>query len=127
MSQATEAPAVVGTWTGTVTYEGKVDAYTVTFDADGSVELTTEDSTGTGSWTTTGPDTVSWTLKEEFKRDESGNAPAKVIPGAAYIEISIESTVDGDTFNGAGTAQICTAQGHVIHATRAETSGRKQD
>jgi hypothetical protein len=126
MSQATEAPTVVGTWTGTVTYEGKVDAYTVTFAADGSVELTTEDSTGTGSWTATGPDTVSWSLKEHFKRDESGNAPAKVIPGAAYIEISIESTVDGDAFSGAGTAQICTAEGHVIHATRAETTGRKQ-
>ena len=47
----------VGEWSGEVVYQGKTDAYTVTFAADGGVVLTTTESSGSGHWSATGDDT----------------------------------------------------------------------
>jgi hypothetical protein len=116
------AGVAVGQWSGSVTYEGKVDEYTVVFDEDGTATLSTTESTGEGTWSATGPDTFTYTIKEYFKRDESGAVPDKVIPGAAYVEINIEARRSGATFAGSGTAYVRTADGQVIHSTAAETS-----
>jgi hypothetical protein len=120
MSQVTDAP--VGRWSGTVTYEGKVDEYTVAFNESGSVSLSTPESTGRGSWSATGQDTFDFTVKEVFNTDESGAAPDKVLPGAAYVEIHIAARRSGATFAGSGTAQVRGADGSVLHSTTAETT-----
>jgi len=115
----------VGRWSGTASYEGKVDEYTVSFTEDGSVTLETTESTGTGTWSSTGPDTFTYTVKEVFTQDESGGMPAKVLPGAAYVEIHFDARRDGSTFTGTGTAQIRAADGSVIHSTTARTTAHQ--
>jgi hypothetical protein len=115
----------VGRWSGRVVYEGKVDEYTVTFDENGDVSLATADSTGSGSWSATGGDTFSFSVKEVFIMDESGAAPAKVLPGAAYVQIDIDAQRAGSTFTGAGVAQVCGADGSLIHSITAQTSAER--
>jgi hypothetical protein len=123
MTQSIDVP--VGQWSGKVVYEGKTDEYTVTFDENGDVSLVTADSTGSGSWSATGQDTFSFMVKEVFTKDDSGAAPAKVLPGAAYVQINIDARHTGSAFTGEGIAEVRGADGSVIHSTKAETSAER--
>ncbi|MEU6942809.1 hypothetical protein ABZ943_40340, partial [Streptomyces rubiginosohelvolus] len=67
MSESPRTPA--GQWTGTVTHDGEVDDYTVTFQEDGSLVVVTQKSTGTGSWSVTGDGAFTFFLREEFNTD----------------------------------------------------------
>jgi len=117
--------APYGTWKGAVTYEGNVDEYTIEFTQTGQTVMDTEDSVGTGTWVETSPNTFVFTSKEQFKLDEHGNRPAKVIQGADYVQIAITATRDGDTFSGVGTAEVRGLDGSIMFATKAETAASK--
>lgn len=106
----------VGRWSGGAAYAGNVDEFVAEFFPDGSVVIDTPHSDGTGSWTATGPDAFSFEVNEHFKRDENGQLPPKVLPGAAYVRIAITAQRDGDSFAGPGTSEICTADGQVMHS-----------
>lgn len=120
MLDANEAP--LGRWTGTVSYEGQTDEYTIEFAEDGTVSLDTPASTGQGIWTESGQGAFAFVVKEEFKRDEAGNLPPKVLPGAAYIDIEIEARRTGPNYAGAGVARIRMADGTAMHTTSVETA-----
>lgn len=114
----------IGRWVGTVTYEGQTDEYTVEFGDAGEALLDTAVSGGQGTWAASGGGPFSFTIKEVFKRDADGNLPAKVLPGAAYIDIEIEARRRGATYSGTGIARICDAGGAVIHVASVETTAR---
>ncbi|MGY1683811.1 hypothetical protein [Geodermatophilus sp. SYSU D01176] len=119
MSEFANAP--VGLWSGTVAYDGKKDDYTIGFSENGSVDLTTLESTGAGTWTMTGDGAFTYTVKEVFTVDEAGAPPEKVLPGAAYVQIDISAQHTGSTFTGSGIAHVRGADGRVIHSTLAKT------
>ena len=110
----------VGRWSGEAAYAGNVDEFIAEFSEDGTVRLDTPHSDGAGSWASTGPDAFSFAVKEVFRRDENGELPPKVLPGAAYIRIAIEARREDDVFTGPGTAEICTAEGQVMHSVAVE-------
>ncbi|MGI5237975.1 ester cyclase [Dactylosporangium sp. CA-139066] len=113
--------APVGLWSGTATYEGKRDEYTIGFNENGAVELRSSESTGVGSWWVTGDDEFRYSVREMFTMDASGAPPEKVIPGAAYVQIDITARRDGGTFTGSGTASIRTKDGRLIHSATVQT------
>jgi hypothetical protein len=120
MADITQTP--VGRWTGEVAYDGKVDEYTVSFAEDGSVSLETAESDGSGTWSSTEASSFSYEVTEVFKVDEFGAMPEKVLPGAAYIKITIDARKDGATFSGTGKAEIFTMDGQMVHSTAVTTS-----
>ncbi len=119
MLNAAETP--LGRWTGTVSYEGQTDEYTIEFAEDGTVSLDTPASTGQGTWTEAGQGAFAFAVREDFKRDEAGNLPSKVLPGAAYIDIEIQARRTGSDYAGAGVARIRMADGSAMHTTSVET------
>jgi len=86
---STSQTSPVGRWSGKVTYEGKVDEFTVDFANNGTLSLTTHRSTGQGRWTANGEGTFTFTVKEEFQMLPNGQRPPGVLPGAAYVQIDI--------------------------------------
>lgn len=116
--------APVGQWSGTVTHDGEVDEYTVTFSENGSLELTTRKSSGQGSWSATGEDTFSFTFKEVFNVDAGQHSPNG--KAAAYIQIDIDARRSGSTYSGSGTAEVHGPDGAVIYSTVASTTARQQ-
>lgn len=106
-----------GLWSGTVTHDGQVDKYTVTFAQDGTLSMVTPVSKGGGDWAQTGPDRFHFKAKEIFHK-EAG------MP-ASYVEITIDATLTGTTYEGTGTATIHAEDGSLIYATTAETSARQ--
>jgi predicted ester cyclase len=117
--------APVGLWSGTVTYEGKQDEYTIGFNENGAVEMGTGESTGIGSWSVTGDETFRYSVRETFTPGANGEPPTKVIPGAAYVQIDITARRDGGTFTGSGTAEIRTRDGRLIHSSALQTLARQ--
>lgn len=117
--------APTGRWTGEVAYEGQVDAFTIGFADNGTVSLDTAESTGAGTWSATGADTFTFSLKEVFKLDESGALPAKVLPGAAYIIIEVNAQREGTEFTGWGTARIYAADGALVHSTGVKVTAHR--
>lgn len=113
----------VGRWTGTVTHDGEVDDYTVTFAPDGSLSVTTEKSTGTGTWSVTGEAELEFSLRENFNVDV-----AQISPNghrAAYIQIDFTARPDGDTLTGEGRAVVHGPDDSVIYGTDATTEVRR--
>ncbi|ALC28501.1 MULTISPECIES: hypothetical protein [Streptomyces] len=122
MSDSPRTPA--GQWTGTVTHDGEVDDYTVTFQEDGSLVVVTQKSTGTGSWSVTGDGAFTFFLREEFNTDVTQISPTGF--RAAYIKIDIEARLEGDAkFTGRGKAVVHGPDDTVIYATDAETDARR--
>jgi hypothetical protein len=117
--------APTGRWTGKAVHDGQVDPFTMDFDEGGTVALDSDDSTGAGTWTATGAETFSFLIKEEFKRDESGALPAKVLPGASYIMIDVDARRDGTGFAGSGNALIHAVDGTVVHSTEVTITARQ--
>ncbi|MGW1542612.1 dehydrogenase [Streptomyces sp. NPDC002309] len=113
----------VGRWTGTVTHDGEVDDYTVTFVPDGSLSVTTKKSTGTGSWTVTGDSGLEFSLREDFNLDVTQISPNG--HHAAYIQIDISARRDGETLTGEGKAVVHGPDGAVIYGTDATTAARR--
>ncbi|WP_240117040.1 MULTISPECIES: dehydrogenase [unclassified Streptomyces] len=113
----------VGRWTGTVTHDGEVDDYTVTFEPDGSLTVVTKKSTGTGSWTVTGDDSLEFSLREDFNVDITQISPNG--HHAAYIQIDISAQRDGETIAGEGKAVVHGPDDVVIYATDAQTEARR--
>lgn len=113
----------VGRWTGTVSHDGEVDDYTVTFQPDGSLSVTTQKSTGYGSWTVTGDDVLEFSLREDFNVEVTQISPNG--HHAAYIQIDIAARSDGETFSGEGKAVVHGPDDVVIYATDARTEARR--
>ncbi|MEU0671737.1 dehydrogenase [Streptomyces sp. NPDC006172] len=113
----------VGQWTGTVTHDGEVDEYTVTFVPDGSLSVTTKKSTGYGSWTVTGDDSLEFSLREDFNLDVTQISPNG--HRAAYIQIDITARHEGDALTGEGKAVVHGPDDVVIYATDARTEARR--
>ncbi|MEV7996809.1 dehydrogenase [Streptomyces sp. NPDC086077] len=113
----------VGRWTGTVTHDGEVDDYTVTFEPDGSLSVTTKKSTGTGSWTVTSDTELEFSLREDFNLDVTQISPNG--HHAAYIQIDISARRDGDTLTGEGKAVVHGPDDAVIYGTDATTEARR--
>jgi predicted ester cyclase len=110
----------IGQWSGAVTYEGKRDEFTVELAPEGKVVLNTEDSAGSGTWSMNADGTFSFSIKEEFIRAADGTAPAKVLPGAAYVQIHFLAKATGETFGGNGVAEVRGFAGELIASTVAE-------
>lgn len=118
------APTPTGQWTGTVTHDGETDDYTVTFHPDGSLDVTTEKSTGAGSWTPTGDETFEFYIREDFNPDHTQISPNG--HRAAYIKIDIAARREGGSaFTGTGKAVVHSAEDVVIYATDAATEARR--
>jgi hypothetical protein len=113
----------VGRWTGTVTHDGEVDDYTVTFEPDGSLSVTTKKSTGTGAWTVTVDAELRFSLREDFNLDATQISPNG--HRAAYIQIDITARYDGDTFTGEGKAVVHGPDDSVIYGTDATTEAHR--
>lgn len=114
---------LVGQWTGTVTHDGEVDEYTVTFNENGSLELSTRKSSGQGSWSATGQDTFSFTFREIFNADAGQHSPNG--HAAAYIQIDIDAQHTGSTYTGTGKAEVHGPDDAVIYSTVADTTARR--
>jgi hypothetical protein len=123
MSTSENTP--VGRWSGKVTYEGKVDEFSVDFADNGTLSLTTHRSTGEGRWTANGEGTFTFAVKEKFQMLPNGERPPGVLPGAAYVQIEITARRTGSTFTGSGTAQIRGADESLIHSTQAEMTAQR--
>ncbi|MEU9773221.1 dehydrogenase [Streptomyces sp. NPDC047968] len=122
MSVSPSTPA--GQWAGTVTHDGEVDDYTVTFQEDGSLVVVTKKSTGAGSWAATGDDTFTFFLREDFNTDVTQISPTGF--RAAYIKIDFEARLEGDgTFTGKGKAVVHDTHDKVIYATDARTDAHR--
>lgn len=119
--------APTGRWAGEAVHEGQADAFTMDFAENGTLVLDSVDSIGAGTWTVTGAETFSLEFKEEFKRDESGALPAKVLPGASYIIINVDARQNGTGFTGSGNALIHAADGTVVHSTEVTITARRAD
>lgn len=113
----------VGRWTGTVTHDGEVDDYTVTFEPDGSLSVTTQKSTGTGSWALTGEAELKFSLRENFNVDVTQISPNG--HHAVYIQIDIAARPEGDSFTGEGRAVVHGPDDAVIYGTDATTEARR--
>ncbi|MET9104499.1 dehydrogenase [Streptomyces antibioticus] len=114
----------VGRWAGTVTHDGEVDEYTVTFAEDGSLVVVTQKSTGAGSWTRAGDEAFTFFLREDFNTDVTQISPTGF--RAAYIKIDIEARLEGDgKFTGTGKAVVHGPDDTVIYATDAETDAHR--
>lgn len=114
------AGAPVGKWEGTVTHDGEVDGYTVIFEDDGSLVVTTHKSGGTGTWTVTGSDTFEFTIRETFNPEVGQISPNGF--HAAYLEITFAAQRSGGTFSGVGKAVVHGPDDAVIYSTDASTS-----
>jgi hypothetical protein len=121
MHDVTDAP--VGLWSGTVSHDGEVDEYTITFAENGSLTLTTKKSTGEGTWSSTGEGTFRYTVRETFNHDVGQRSPNG--KSAAYLQIDIEAKRNGASFAGVGTAEVHGPDGSIIYATTAETAARQ--
>ncbi len=110
----------IGQWSGAVTYEGKRDEFTVELGPEGKVVLNTADSAGSGTWSMNADGTFAFSIKEEFIRAADGTAPAKVLPGAAYVQIHFLAKAIGETFGGNGVAEVRGFSGELIASTVAE-------
>lgn len=122
MSVSPRTPA--GQWTGTVTHDGEVDDYTVTFQEDGSLVVVTQKSTGAGSWSLIDDDTFAFFLREDFNTDVTQISPTGF--RAAYIKIDIEARLEGDgKFTGKGKAVVHGTDDTVIYSTDAETDAHR--
>ncbi|MBK3583124.1 dehydrogenase [Streptomyces microflavus] len=122
MSVSPRTPA--GQWAGTVTHDGEVDDYTVTFQDDGSLVVVTQKSTGAGSWSQTDADTFAFFLREDFNTDVTQISPTGF--QAAYIKIDIEARLEGDgKFTGKGKAVVHGTDDTVIYSTDAETDAHR--
>jgi predicted ester cyclase len=106
----------LGYWTGTVTHDGQIDHYTVDFAEDGKLVMNTPVSSGQGTWTSTGPDTFDFEVREVF--DKAAKMPA------SYIDIVISATLSGEEYSGSGSASIHAEDGSMIYKTAAETSAQ---
>ncbi|MHC0432258.1 dehydrogenase [Streptomyces sp. O3] len=113
----------VGRWTGTVTHDGEVDDYTVAFEPDGSLSVTTRKSTGAGSWTVLSDTELQFSLREDFNLDVTQISPTG--HRAAYIQIDIAARRDGDMLTGEGKAVVYGVDDGVIYATGATTEARR--
>ncbi|QOV47614.1 dehydrogenase [Streptomyces chromofuscus] len=100
-----------------------MDDYTVTFEPDGSLSVTTKKSTGTGSWTVTGDTELEFSLREDFNLDVTQISPNG--HRAAYIRIDITARHDGDTLTGEGKAVVHGPDDVVIYGTDATTEARR--
>ncbi|MCH0562250.1 dehydrogenase [Streptomyces sp. MUM 136J] len=100
-----------------------MDDYTVTFEPDGSLTVVTKKSTGTGSWTVTGDDSLEFSLREDFNVDITQISPNG--HHAAYIQIDISAQRDGETIAGEGKAVVHGPDDVVIYATDAQTEARR--
>lgn len=116
------AGSLVGKWEGKVSHDGEVDDYTVTFDGDGSLSISTQKSGGSGTWSVTGDETFEFTMRETFNPDVGQISPNG--HHAAYIQIDISAQRSGDSFSGSGKAVVHGPDGAVIYATDAETTAR---
>ncbi len=121
MSVSVDAP--VGQWSGSVTHDGEVDEYTVTFAEDGAVSIVTAKSKGTGDWSTTGEGTFRFTIREVFNPEVGQHSPNGM--RAAYIQIDIDAQLTGSTYTGTGKAVVHGPDDVVIYSTGAETTARK--
>jgi hypothetical protein len=110
----------VGAWTGSVSYDGLVDAYTATFVEDGTLSLDTKKSTGTGSWSRTGPDAFHFVVKEVFKGEQISPTGKTV----AYIQVEFDAQLSESGYSGTGKATVYGTDGSVVYSTVAETSAR---
>ncbi|KAB1141435.1 dehydrogenase [Streptomyces luteolifulvus] len=100
-----------------------MDAYTATFEPDGSLTVTTSKSTGKGTWTATGDTSFDFSVREDFNPDYTQISPTG--KRAAYIQIDFSAQHDGEKFTGAGKAVIYAADDSLIYATDAGTEGRR--
>ncbi|MER6630400.1 dehydrogenase [Streptomyces sp. NPDC000987] len=100
-----------------------MDDYTVTFEPDGSLSVTTSKSAGYGSWSVTGDDTMEFSLREDFNVDFTQISPNG--HRAAYIQIDITARRDGETFAGEGKAVVHGPDDAVIYATDAQTEAHR--
>ncbi|MFF0116643.1 dehydrogenase [Streptomyces prasinus] len=115
---------LAGRWAGTVTHDGEVDDYAVTFQEDGSLVVVTQKSTGAGSWTPTGDETFEFFLREDFNTDFTQISPTG--SRAAYIKIAFEARLAGDgKFTGKGKAVVHGTDDTVIYSTDAETDAHR--
>jgi predicted ester cyclase len=115
----------IGQWSGAVTYEGKKDEFTVELAPEGKVVLNTAESAGSGSWSMNADGTFAFSIKEEFIRAADGTAPAKVLPGAAYVQIHFLAKASGETFAGNGVAEVRGFSGELIASTVAEMAATR--
>lgn len=120
---AEQNDTLVGSWSGTVTHDGEVDEYTVTFAEDGSLKLRTTKSTGSGEWSSTGQGSFRFTFREVFNPDVGQHSPNG--KRAAYIQIDIAAQRFGSTYTGSGTAEVYGTDGSVIYSTLADTQARQ--
>ncbi|MTE20999.1 dehydrogenase [Streptomyces sp. TRM43335] len=119
MSASSSGP--VGSWTGTVSYDKQVDAYTANFADDGSVSMDTEKSSGSGNWTATESDAFHFTVREVFKGQQISPTGKTV----AYIQIEVDARLSGSEFSGSGKATVYGTDGSVVYSTVAETTARR--
>ncbi|MCT4356201.1 dehydrogenase [Streptomyces sp. Je 1-79] len=120
MSVSLNSP--VGKWAGTVTHDGEVDEYTVVFEEDGSVAITTRKSGGSGTWTAKGGGAFEFTVREVFNADVGQISPNG--HRAAYIQIDLAAQLSESGFTGTGKAVVHGPDDSVIYATDAETTAR---
>jgi hypothetical protein len=123
MTQVTDTP--VGQWSGTVSYGPKVEAFTVSLDDDGVAVLTTDATSGQGTWSVTGPDTFEFTVKEFLNQGDSGELAERQVTGIDHLIISIAATQSGATFEGTGTADVHGSDGSLIFSIAAQISAQQ--
>jgi hypothetical protein len=121
MSQLVDTLA--GEWAGTVIYGPKVQEFTVVFAEDGTVALTTTETTGHGTWSATGSDTFEIALNEKLNHGDSGVSGDTVVTGIDHLVVRLEARVDGGSFEGGGSAEVYDAEGNMIFNIAAQISG----
>ncbi|RLK53979.1 hypothetical protein [Actinokineospora cianjurensis] len=116
-SSSADAPQTpVGVWRGVVRHDGQTDDYTISFAQDGTIALRTSATVGTGTWVAGQAGRFTYALTETFT-EASGHA--------GRIQAEVESRIEGAAISGAGTARIYSADGALVHTTRAEITGER--
>lgn len=117
--------ALIGRWVGTVSYGPKVEEFTIDFEDNGGVTLTTAGTKGYGNWSTTGDDTFDFTVEEKLNHGDSGSLDSREVNGIDHLMINISARLSGSSFEGSGMARVYDAAGSEIIAVAAQTSAQQ--
>jgi hypothetical protein len=96
------ADLLAGEWAGAVLYGPKAEKFTLTFDNDGTVALTSDGTTGQGGWSPTGANTFDLEIREKLNVGDSGVSGDTMVTGIDHLIISVSAKLSGPAFGGAG-------------------------